>query len=212
MFVGQSVAGNGGTSQILQEGFTPFSFFVYKQLYDESGAPIEGAFADLNSDGIINGDDRYIYKNPDPDLLLGFTSNLNYKNFDFSFNLRASIGNRVLNGVESTRSYYTLIQNGVLENISTNVLNTNFQNQNGENVLSDMYVENASFLRMDFATIGYTFPEWLGGKASLRLFTGVQNAFVISKYGGLDPEVTGGFDNTIYPRQRQFLFGANVKF
>jgi iron complex outermembrane receptor protein len=212
LFTGQSGAGTGGTSQILQEGFTPFSFYVYKQLYDPNGQAIEGAFADLNGDGIINGDDRYIYKNPDPDLLLGFTSSLNYKNFDFSFNLRASIGNRVLNGVESTRSYYALIQNGVLENISPNVLNTNFQNQNGENVLSDMYVENASFLRMDFATIGYTFPKWLDGKASLRLFTGVQNAFVISKYGGLDPEVTGGFDNTIYPRQRQFLFGANVKF
>ncbi|GGD19849.1 SusC/RagA family TonB-linked outer membrane protein [Flavobacterium orientale] len=212
LFTGQSGAGTGGTSQILQEGFTPFSFFVYKQLYDSTGAAIEGAFADLNGDGIINGDDRYIYKNPDPDLLLGFNSNLNYKNFDFAFNLRASIGNRVLNAVESTRSYYALIQNGVLENISTNVLNTNFVEQNGENVLSDMYVENASFLRMDYVTLGYTFPKWLDGNASLRLFTGVQNAFVITKYGGLDPEVTGGFDNTIYPRQRQFLFGANVKF
>jgi len=212
LFTGQSGAGTGGTSQILQEGYTPFSFFVYKQLYDPSGAAIEGAFADLNGDGLINGDDRYIYKNPDPDLLLGFNSTMNYKNFDFAFNLRASIGNRVLNAVESTRSYYALIQNGVLENISTNVLNTNFVEQNGENVLSDMYVENASFLRMDYVTLGYTFPKWLEGKASLRLFTGVQNAFVITKYGGLDPEVTGGFDNTIYPRQRQFLFGANVKF
>lgn len=212
LFTGQSGAGTGGTSQILQEGYTPFSFFVYKQLYDSSGAAIEGAFADLNGDGLINGDDRYIYKNPDPDLLLGFNSTMNYKNFDFAFNLRASIGNRVLNAVESTRSYYALIQNGVLENISTNVLNTNFVEQNGENVLSDMYVENASFLRMDYVTLGYTFPKWLEGKASLRLFTGIQNAFVITKYGGLDPEVTGGFDNTIYPRQRQFLFGANVKF
>ena len=79
-------------------------------------------------------------------------------------------------------------------------------------ILSDIYVENASYLRMDNITLGYTFPKWLEGKASLRLFSGVQNAFVITKYSGIDPEVNGGIDNTIYPRQRQILFGANVKF
>jgi iron complex outermembrane receptor protein len=91
-------------------------------------------------------------------------------------------------------------------------LYTNFENQNGENVLSDMFIENGSFIRMDYATLGYTFPKWLEGKASLRLFTGVQNPFIITKYSGLDPEINGGIDTTIYPRQRQILFGANVKF
>jgi iron complex outermembrane receptor protein len=91
------------------------------------------------------------------------------------------------------------------------VLDTNFTNVNGENVISDIYIENGSFLRMDNITMGYTFPNWLG-KASLRLFTGVQNAFIITDYDGLDPEINDGRDNTIYPRQRQFLFGANVKF
>lgn len=212
IYTGTSGAGTGGTSQILAEGYTPNSFFVYKQLYNESGAPIEGAFADLNGDGIITGLDRYIYKNADPDLLLGFTSNLNYKNFDLSFNLRASIGNRILNTVKSTGSYYSQLLNGELQNVSTNVLYTNFENQNGENVLSDMFIENGSFIRMDYATLGYTFPKWLEGKASLRLFTGVQNPFIITKYSGLDPEINGGIDTTIYPRQRQILFGANVKF
>lgn len=205
-------AGTGGTSQILAEGYTPNSFYVYKQLYNTAGNPIEGAFADLNGDNIINGDDRYIYKNPDPDLLLGFNSTINYKNFDLAFNLRASVGNRILNTIKSTGSYYSQIQNGELQNISTNVLYTGFQNQNGENVLSDMFIENGSFLRMDYATLGYTFKKWIDGNSSLRLFTGVQNPFIITKYSGLDPELTGGIDATIYPRQRQILVGANIKF
>jgi iron complex outermembrane receptor protein len=212
IYTGTSGAGTGGTSQILAEGFTPNSFYVYKQLYNADGSPIEGAFADLNGDGITTGEDRYIYKNPDPDVLLGFSSTFRYKNLDFGFNLRASVGNRILNTIKSTGSYYSQLQNGQLQNVSTNVLNTNFEFQNGENVLSDMYVENGSFLRMDYATIGYTFPKWLDGKASLRLFTGLQNPFIITKYSGLDPEINGGIDATIYPRQKQVLFGANVKF
>lgn len=213
LFTGFTGAGTGGTSQILQEGFTPNSFFVYKQLYDVSGSPIEGAFADLDGNGIINGEDRYIYKNPDPDFLLGFATNVNYKNFDLGFNLRASVGNRILNTTKSTRSYSSTLQEGqALENISTFYEFTGFQQQNGENVLSDMFIENGSFLRMDYATLGYTFPKWLEGKASVRLFASVQNPFIITEYDGLDPEITGGIDATIYPRQRQFLFGVNVKF
>ncbi len=160
----------------------------------------------MNGDGIITGSDRYIYHNADPDLVLGFTSNIKYKNFDLAFNLRASVGNRILNTYKSTGSYYSQLQNGQLQNTTTNLLNTNFQTLTGEQVLSDMFIENGSFLRMDFATLGYTFPKWLEGKASLRLFGGVQNPFVITKYSGLDPELTGGIDTTIYPRQRQILF------
>jgi len=212
LFVGFTGAGTGGTSQIHSVGFTPFSFFVFKQLYDDNGTPIEGAFADLNGDGIINLDDRYVYKNPDPDLVLGFNTSMNYKNFDLAFNLRASIGNRVLNTTRSTRAYSSIALNGVLQNVSPFVETTQFVNQSNETVLSDMFIENGSFLRMDFATLGYTFQKWLDGKASLRLFTGVQNPFIITKYNGLDPEINGGIDATIYPRQRQFLVGANIKF
>ena len=212
LFVGFTGAGTGGTSQIMQEGFTPNSFFVFKQLYDNTGMPIEGAFADLNGDGVINLDDRYIYKNPDPDLVLGFTTNLDYKNFDLSFNLRASIGNRILNTTRSTRAYYSFALNGVLQNVSPYVYETGFINQSNETVLSDMFIENGSFLRMDFVTLGYTFQNWLDKNVSLRLFTGMQNPFIITKYSGLDPEINGGIDATIYPRQRQFLFGANLKF
>ena len=213
-FTGSSGAGFGGTSQIRRVGYTPDSFFVYKQLYAIDGSPIDGAFADLNGDGIVNENDRYLYKNADPDAVFGFSSNINYKNFDFSFFLRASVGNRLLNQVNATRAYsdYAVNQDGQLANIPTSFNNTGFVVPTGIIALSDIYVENASFLRMDNITLGYTFPSWLEGKASLRLFTGIQNAFVITKYSGLDPEINGGVDNTIYPRQRQFLFGANFKF
>ena len=214
VFLGGSGAGFGGTSLIRRVGFTPDSFFVYKQLYNTDGSPLDGAFADLNGDGIVNENDRYLYKNADPDAVFGFSSNMNYKNFDFSFFLRASIGNRILNQVNATRAYsdYAVNNDGQLANIPNSFNNTGFAVPTGLIALSDIYVENGSFLRMDNITLGYTFPEWLEGKASLRLFTGVQNAFIITEYSGLDPEINGGLDNTIYPRQRQFLFGANLKF
>ena len=214
VFLGGSGAGFGGTSLIRRVGFTPDSFFVYKQLYNTDGSPLDGAFADLNGDGIVNENDRYLYKNADPDAVFGFSSNMNYKNFDFSFFLRASIGNRILNQVNATRAYsdYAVNNDGQLANIPNSFNNTGFAIPTGLIALSDIYVENGSFLRMDNITLGYTFPEWLEGKASLRLFTGVQNAFIITEYSGLDPEINGGLDNTIYPRQRQILFGANLKF
>jgi TonB-linked SusC/RagA family outer membrane protein len=206
-------AGTGGTVQIHREGFTPSSFFVFKQLYDANNRPIEGAYADLNGDGIINASDKYIYRNADPDLVLGFASNMNYANFDFSFNLRASIGNRMYNGIKATRSSKALISQGAsIENISPNFLNTGFNVQDELISLSDLFIENASFLRMDNISLGYTFNKFLEGKATLRLFTGVQNAFVITDYDGLDPEIFDGRDLTIYPRQRQYLFGLNLKF
>jgi iron complex outermembrane receptor protein len=211
--VGDNVVGTGTQAQAHFVGFAPNSFLLYKQLYDTNGNPIEGAFADLNGDNVINAQDKYVYRNPDPKLILGLASNFNYKNFDFYFNLRANLGNRIFNVVNASRAQYNLLTTGgTVGNIPTSVLETGIINQNNNNVLSDMYVENASFLRMDNITMGYTFPKWLDGKASLRLYTGVQNVFVITDYSGLDPEITGGFDNTIYPRQRSFLFGANVKF
>ncbi len=213
IFRGDTGVGIGGTTQIFRQGFTPYSFYVYKQLYTTSGQPIEGAYADLNGDGIINGNDRYIYKNPDPDFLLGFSSSMNYKNLDFSFNMRASIGNRIYNAVNASKAQTDLYNEGtVFGNVPTSVLDTNF-NTTSNVVLSDLYIENGSFLRMDNITLGYSFPKWLDGKASLRLFAGVQNAFIITDYSGLDPEINNeGRDNTIYPRQRQILVGANVKF
>ena len=213
ILVGDNILGTGTQGQILTEGFSPYSFYLFKQLYDNAGRPIEGAYADLNGDGIINSNDKYVYRNPDPDATFGLASTLNYKNFDFYFNLRASIGNDIYNAFEAKNAQYEQrTTGGALGNIPTSVLDTNF-NTTSNVALSDLYVENASFLRMDNITLGYTFPKWLEGKASLRFFTGVQNAFVITNYSGIDPEITNnGVDNTVYPRQRTILFGANVKF
>lgn len=210
--VGDSFAGTGGNGQVFREGFTPNSFLVYKQLYS-NGMPVEGAYADLNTDGIINDQDRYIYRNPDPDATFGFASNLNVYNFDFAFNVRASVGNRVLNAVNASRAQFANLGiDDQLSNIPVSVFDTNFTTTSNV-VLSDLYVENASFIRIDNITLGYTFPKWLEGQASLRFFAGVQNPYVFTKYSGLDPEIANnGVDNTIYPRQRQWLFGANIKF
>ncbi len=205
--------GTGGNIQVFAEGWTPNSFYVYKQLYNADGSPIEGAFADLNGDNIINGNDKYIYKNTDPDVLLGFQSTMNYKSIDFSFNLRASIGNRLYNNVDSGNAYTnSLFSNSIISNVPTSTFDSNFTSPGNNVIFSDYYIENASFLKMDNITLGYTFQNWLEGKASVRVSAGVQNAFVITKYSGLDPEVFNGIDNTIYPRQRQILFGVNMKF
>jgi iron complex outermembrane receptor protein len=211
--VGDNIAGTGTQGQVHQVGFAPNSFLLYKQLYDTSGKPVEGAFEDLNKDDVINSSDKYVYKNPDPKATFGLASTFNYKDLDFSFNLRASVGNRVFNAVNASRAQYDLLTTGgTVGNIPTSVLDTDF-NTTSNVVLSDLFVENASFLRMDNITLGYTFPKWLEGKASLRLFAGMQNVFVISDYSGLDPEIANnGVDNTIYPRQRSILGGVNVKF
>lgn len=209
---GGIAGGTGNTIQILREGAAPNSFHVFKQLYDASGNPIEGAYADLDGNGIINDDDRYLFENPAADVTLGFQSSFNYKSWDFAFNLRASIGNYVYNNVNSSRAQYELLlDNSVLGNIPTSVFDTDFQ-RTSDVIISDLYVENASFLRMDNITLGYTLQKPFKGFKSVRFWTGMQNVFVITNYSGLDPEVFSGIDNTIYPRPRTLLFGANIKF
>lgn len=210
--VGGIEGGTGSRIQVHREGYAPYSYFVYKQLYDSSGAPIEGAYADINQDGVINSSDRYIYKKPNADVTMGFQTGVNYKNFDFSFNLRASIGNYMYNNVNSSKAQYNLLQDvTALGNLPTSVLESNFV-ETANVLISDYYLENASFLKMDNLNFGYTFNNFNKDISSIRLWTGVQNVFTITNYSGLDPEVYGGIDNTIYPRPRTFLMGANIKF
>jgi iron complex outermembrane receptor protein len=211
---GGIAGGTGNFIQLFREGFAPNAFYVFKQLYDTAGKPIEGAYADLNGDGIINTQDRYLKGNPQADFTFGFQSNFNYKNFDLSFNLRASIGNYAYNNVDSGLAQYDLLQdNAVLGNIPTSVLNTNFRSTS-DVIISDYYLENASFLRMDNITLGYTFDKPIKKFASnsIRIWAGMQNVFTVTNYSGLDPELFNGIDNTIYPRPRTFLVGANIKF
>ncbi len=204
--------GTGNNIQLLREGEAPSSFYVYKQLYDTAGAPIEGAYVDLNGDNIINDNDRYIKENPGADVILGFQSNINYKNLDLSFNLRANLGNYVYNNVNSSRAQYELLQDvAVPANLPTSVLNTGFV-RTADVIISDIYVEDASFLKMDNITLGYTFNNITKNLKSIRVWGGIQNVFTITNYSGLDPEVFNGIDNLIYPRPRNILAGANFKF
>lgn len=213
--------GTGNNIQIHREGEAPNSFYVFKQLYDTNGNPIEGAYADLNGDNVINDNDRYVKENPGANAIFGFQSNVFYKNFDFAFNLRANLGNYVYNNLQSSKSQYELLlDNAVLGNIPTSVLNTNFQ-RTADVIISDIFVENASFLRMDNITLGYTFNDISKMLKSVRIWGGVQNVFVLTNYSGLDPEVTDndsdltltlGIDNVVYPRPRRVLVGANIKF
>lgn len=211
---GGIAGGTGNFIQLFREGFAPNAFYVFKQLYDTAGKPIEGAYADLNGDGIINTQDRYLKGNPQADFTFGFQSSFNYKNFDMAFNLRASVGNYAYNNVNSGLAQYDLLQdNAVLGNIPTSVLNTDFRSTS-DVIISDYYLENASFLRMDNVTLGYTFNRPIKKFAtnSIRIWAGMQNVFTITNYSGLDPELFNGIDNTIYPRPRTFLVGANIKF
>lgn len=205
--------GTGGNIQLRRVGSNPFSFYAYKQVYNNQGQPIEGAYADLNGDNQITPEDRYLYRKGTPDATMGFLSNMSYKNFDFSFNLRASIGNYIYNNVNSIRAQYNLLENNaVVSNLTTSVLNSNF-NVTEDVIRSDYYIENGSYLRMDNVTLGYTFDKLLGESSNFRISASVQNVFVITNYSGLDPEVFNqGIDNTIYPRARTYTIGANFRF
>ncbi|MBQ3691038.1 MAG: TonB-dependent receptor [Bacteroidales bacterium] len=190
------------------------SFYVYEQMYDSDGNPVEKAYVDQNKDGQINEDDLTIFKKSTPDVLMGLSSQFNYKNWFFNFAMRASLGNYVYNNARSNREAWAGSQmfdpSGFLKNRLNSAKETNFQN--GE-YLSSYYIENASFLRMDNITLGYNFDKIFNSRQSAKVYFTVQNPFVITKYSGLDPEIQGeGIDNNIYPRPVTFLLGVNLNF
>ncbi|QZE14026.1 TonB-dependent receptor [Halosquirtibacter laminarini] len=208
--------GTGNTIQIMQVGQPVNSFYVYEQVYDANGAPIEGAYVDRNNDNKIDQGDMYVYKKAAPDVLLGFSTSLRYKNWDFSASARANLGGYVYNNMESNRSYYASMQtNGnYLSNLMTSYFDTQFKDAQ---YMSDMYVKKASFFRLDNVQIGYNFNQLFKQGSSLedvrlRLYGSVDNVFVVSPYDGIDPEVDNGIDQNVYPRPRTFMFGVNISF
>ena len=196
-------------------GHPASSFYVYQQVYDENGKPIENEFVDRNGDGTINGDDRYFYKKPTADVLMGLTSRLSYKSWDFSFSLRASLNNYVYNSVEAggsdcnPTSVYSF---GALNNRPLMGVANNIQNLKDNTLLSDYFVQNASFMKCDNITLGYSFKKLFGAPIGGRVYAAVQNVFTITKYKGLDPEVEKGLDNNIYPRPLTTLIGLSINF
>jgi TonB-linked SusC/RagA family outer membrane protein len=212
--VGGIAGGVGSTVQIHSVGYSKSSFYVYQQIYDKNGKPIEGLFEDRNRDGLINVDDLYRYKSPDPKVFLGAFSNFSYKKWDGGFSLRANIDNYMYNNRFSNTGVQRNIIDplGFLANGSRSLLETNFSGSGDKYLLSDYYVENASFLRMDNINIGYNAGEVLSKNTNLRIGANVQNVFTVTKYKGVDPEVSGGIDNNFYPRPRVYNLSLNFNF
>ncbi len=214
-FVGFTSGGisgaTGQTIQIHSVGYSPNAFYVYKQVYDKSGKPVEGVYADLNGDGVINSKDMYHYKSPFPKIVMGFSTQVSYKKWSLSTVLRANLGNYMYNNVAANFGVQKNILNpaGFLSNASTDFYNTKFVNNQYQ---SDYYVQNASFLRMDNLGIGYNVGRILNNKVSLRLNANCQNVFTITKYKGVDPEIYGGIDNKFYPRPRTYVLGLGIDF
>lgn len=207
--VGGIAGGVGNTIQIHTVGFAPYTFYVYKQVYDQNGRPIEGVYVDLNKDGASNESDKYRYKNPEPRMFMGFSSQFNYKKWNAGFSARASVDNYMYNNFNSNNgTYQNFGYPNYLGNVSSDVLNTGFSIVR---LWSDYYIENASFVRMDNAYLGYDFGSILKN-STLRVTATVQNVFIITKYSGLDPEIAGGIDNNFYPRPRIYSLGLNLGF
>ncbi len=211
-FVGSISGGTGNSVQTHLEDRSPFAYLVYKQVYDEEGFPIEGAYVDRNGDKLINENDKYLYWDPYPDILMGLGTNLNYKNFDLRIMSRASIGNYNYFNIASYTSYYNrATENAILTNLHSDYLKTRFVNSTESNLLSDHYLQEASYFKLDNVTLGYTFPS-LVGNSSLKIYCSAQNLLTITDYEGVDPEIPGGIDNNFYPRPRSFVFGVNIDF
>lgn len=190
----------------------PGSFYVRKQIYDEKGMPLEGVYADLDGNGVINDKDQYFYKSPDPKIILGFNTAFSYKKWTLSTVLRANLGNYVYDNVSSNFGVRSniLSPSGLINNANADIYNTNFTNNQ---YLSDYYVKNASFLKMDNAGLAFDAGRISkNGNTTLRVSANVQNVFVITNYKGLDPELSSGIDFNLYPRPRTYTLGLNVGF
>ena len=203
------------TSQAFSVGHVPYEWYMYKQAYDTSGNPLEGVFVDMDGDGTITEADKYhTNKSPFADFLYGFNTFLKVGNFDFTTVWRGSVGNYAYNNVNarmSTLSYIDFEGFDAIRNTVTNLNNTNFVDAPGSFQMdSDLYLEEASFLKLDNITLGYNFRNFFKTNAKVRLYGSVQNVFTITDYSGIDPEV--GIDWNVYPRSRTFTFGVNVDF
>jgi TonB-dependent starch-binding outer membrane protein SusC len=217
-FIGEPTGGIqggvGNTIQIHTSGYAPNSFFVMEQVYGANGKPIEGAYVDRNGDGIVNLEDRYHHKKPYADFLFGLMSNFSYKDFDFAMSWRASLGNYIYDNVSSSRGFldssFGLIT--PVSNVFPDAIETGFVREGNNRLFSDHYIKDASFIKLDNITVGYTFRDLIAAKTNFKINFGIQNALIISNYKGIDPELFSGIDGVIYPRARMFIFGANVSF
>lgn len=197
--------------QVFSTGEAPYAYYLYKQLYDEkTGRPIEGLYADLNGDGQITSDDRYHSHSPSPDWIFGLSTSLQYKRWTLSTALRAQVGNYVYNGMEANMGAWEVTSwaAGQLNNLTSSYLKTSFQNRQ---YLSDYYLENASFLKMDNLQLSYDFGR-VANLANVNISAMMQNVFTITKYSGVDPESQTGVDTSVYPRPRTYSLTVGLNF
>ena len=203
--------GIGGDLQWFMEGEAAYTYRVYQQVYDADGFPIEGQYVDQNADGVIDQNDLINYHSPDPKVTINWNNTFNFRNWDLGIVLRANLGNYVYNAPRRTRTNTSTIDAYGLNNL----LREEFLFHNtptSQSALSDYWVENASFVRCDNITLGYTWTNLLKDKLRLRVFGAVQNPFVITKYKGVDPEVYSGCDNNVYPRPITVTAGLVATF
>jgi TonB-dependent starch-binding outer membrane protein SusC len=214
--VGGISGGVGNTIQNNNVGFPVNSFFVFQQIYQD-GMPIEGLYVDRTGNGgsvVSNQLNKFHYKNPVPTVLMGITSALSYKEFDFFFAGRLSLNNYVYNNGAANSFYAASFNNNTttFNNLRTFIYDTEFEGVAGAQYWSSHYIENASFFKMDNMSLGYTADQLLNQKLKARFSLTVQNAFIITDYKGLDPELANGIDNNLYPRPRTFLLGINLTY
>lgn len=203
--------GFGAFLQRHETGKSPYTYYVYKQIYDHKGRPIEGSYADLNGDGRINNDDRYFYKDPYADVLMGLTASITYKDFDLSMASRASLGNYSSNRMMAASVENQIWNLGRLSNVHSSYLDTGFLYFSDKNGVSDHYIQNASFFKLDNVTLGWTVDNVIDNNP-MRLYISADNLLTITEYEGIDPEITGGLDSNFYPRSRAIALGLDINF
>jgi iron complex outermembrane receptor protein len=212
--VGGYAGGTGNTIQNHQVGYAPNSFYVYEQAYGADAKPIDGVYIDRNKDGVINEQDKYRFHKPAADVFYGLNTSLVYKNWDMSMVWRGSWGNFNYNNVDSNAGNYQeiLLRKTDLINGVDNVLYTNFSSQDAKRYESDYYIQDASFIKLDNIGVGYTFNQKPNSTSLVKLTLSAQNVLVITDYTGIDPEISGGIDNNLYPRPIIYTLGLNVNF
>ena len=215
--VGSISKGTGSMLSVHKVGYAPYSYRTFQQVYDSEGRPVQNALVDRDGDGTITDNDRYISgKSPNAKFFYGLNLKLSYRNWDFGFNGHGSAGNWLFNDFASANSTSNVDVNaGNLPNFAKYVKKTGFTAANsGEQWYSDMFLENASFFRMDDINLGYTFRDIKNWGGDIRIAFSAQNVFVITGYSGVDPELPGttGIDGTIWPRPRTFSLRVNINF
>ncbi len=211
VYTGGISGGTGNTIQVHQTGHAPNSFFVYQQIYDKDGNPIEGAYVDRNDDGKINQYDKYCFEKAAPDWTFGFNTNLSYKQWTLAMSAHANVGNYVYNNIASNGDLVSdLWTNNFVNNRYNTVQEHNFRN--GAQFHSDMYVQDASFLKIDNVTLSRSFSMGAEKNMNLNVFATVQNIATFTKYVGIDPEIFSGIDNNMYPRPRTYILGVKFNF